>query len=87
MKNASVSSVKLIRAIVPDSVRAWQRRSPAPARVRNESFYETALQLSRGKYRADFRIHSPELLKLLFNTPRHKEFNRKVAQITTSKAQ
>ena len=29
MKKASVNSVKLIRTIVPDIARAWQRRSPA----------------------------------------------------------
>ena len=33
MKNASVNSVKLIRAIVPETVRAWQRRSPAGERL------------------------------------------------------
>ncbi|MBE0543454.1 MAG: hypothetical protein IH623_19085 [Verrucomicrobia bacterium] len=30
MKNGSVNSVKLIRAIVPDTSRIWQRRKPAP---------------------------------------------------------
>src|SRR5881296_1860096 len=34
MKKSSVNSVKLIQAIVPDTARAWQRRSLAPTRVR-----------------------------------------------------
>src|SRR5258706_397904 len=34
MKKASVNSVKLIRTIVPDIARTWQRRSPALTRVR-----------------------------------------------------
>jgi len=37
MKKASVNSVKLIRAIVPDTVRASQRRSPALTRVRGRA--------------------------------------------------
>src|SRR2546421_6887337 len=45
MKKASVNSVKLIRAIVPDTVRAWQCRSPALTRVRGSAVTASRVQL------------------------------------------
>src|SRR5258706_12789557 len=72
IKKASVNSMKLIRAIVPDTVRAWQRRGPALTRVRG-----SAVTASRSTPRRDFNsfcTHSSEWWLGTELNRRHKDF-------------